>query len=74
MIPPACRQPQARVTGGQQPTVAPLESEGSSCSAPPSAGYSRSVDTRLAAIIACHLRGKVVSKGPEVVEPGCRGA
>ena len=60
--PPTCSQLRSTVTGDRQP-LRGLQSGGSSCSAPPFAGYSSSFNTHLAAIIASHLRGKPAARG-----------
>ena len=54
-------------------TGTPLESEGSSRSAPPIAGSSSSVNTRLSDFIANHLWEKRASKGPQTAALGSAG-
>ena len=55
------------------PEPGQLESESSSRSVPPFSEYSSSIDTRIAVIIANHLRRKLTSKGPETMELGSAG-
>ena len=61
-----CVAPSDRVQGHRRSatvTETPLGSEGSSCSAPPSAGFSSSVNTRCTPMVARYMCGKPASEG-----------